>query len=177
MTSICLSDESGKGQKNVCCHLLPCKIDYNGPTRVSDYFTPYIRGTDDHLQCSLRGRPLCGQKVKVPNDYIGVILKDNKNVSLSEGEKDLKAVATFDEFTAWNWDLVPSANDKLVRALEWIEVANALHSPDTSWNWDLVSSANDKLVRALEWVKVANALHSPVSEHASMGKGGNEMEA
>lgn len=79
--------------------------------------------------CCFRGHPLEGQKIKVPNGYSGFILKENKQ--WSSDEKELKATGTFKEFVAWNWDKTPSEDDKVVKALDWISVANILHKPVT----------------------------------------------
>ncbi|GIY66050.1 uncharacterized protein CDAR_454471 [Caerostris darwini] len=129
MNSLRLNIPSDKIKENPTCHLVPCKVNYNGSTNVSDYFTPYIREEENHLTCSLRGHPLKGQKIKIPKGYIGVVLKDNEKMSLSDSNKDFKKVATFKEFTAWNWDVLPTSEDKLVKAFQWINIASALHKP------------------------------------------------
>ncbi|KAF8783489.1 ribonuclease H2 subunit C-like [Argiope bruennichi] len=135
MTSISLGIPAEKVEEDLICHLIPCKINYNGTTNVSDYFTPFIREQDGHFTSSIRGHPLKGQKVKIPDGYTGVVLKENKKFT-SDDKKDLKKFATFKEFTAWNWDIIPSSEDKLIKALEWMDVAFILHKPVSEYTDD-----------------------------------------
>ncbi|GFY61256.1 uncharacterized protein TNIN_403671 [Trichonephila inaurata madagascariensis] len=147
MTTISLNIPVDKIQENANCHLLPCKINYSGACNVSNYFTPYIREQGNHLTCSVRGHPLKGQKIKIPDSYIGVVLKENKNLSISDDKRDLKKVATFKEFTSWNWDIVPSPQDKLVKALQWINLASILHKPVTEYADDIKESSKSQVKR------------------------------
>ncbi|CAL1293607.1 unnamed protein product [Larinioides sclopetarius] len=143
MTSLSLDIPTEKVEEDLTCHLVPCKINYNGSTNVSNYFTPFIREQDGHLTCSLRGHPLKGQKVKVPDGYVGVVLKENKKFA-SDDKRDLKKVATFKDFTSWNWDIVPSSDDKLMKALQWIDVASVLHKPVSEYTEDKKEKSQTK---------------------------------
>ncbi|XP_076176414.1 ribonuclease H2 subunit C isoform X2 [Ptiloglossa arizonensis] len=91
-------------------HLMPCKIHGDESANVSSYFTPYIRKIDDeHYNSSFRGYPLQGKKITIPSGYKG----------------------TFSYFTYWNYDKLPSKNDALVAAIDWIDIAEALHSTES----------------------------------------------
>ncbi|XP_015909787.2 ribonuclease H2 subunit C isoform X1 [Parasteatoda tepidariorum] len=115
--------------ENLTCHLMPCKINHNGKCNVANYFTPYIRVKDEVLSCSMRGHPLLGQKIEVPVGYKGVVVSENKKTAMSEEQRDFKLVGSFKEFTFWNWDKCPSDEDKIVKALQWMDVASAIHKP------------------------------------------------
>lgn len=48
---------------------------------------------------------------------------------MSSEERELKATGSFNDFISWNWDKNPSSDDKLKKALQWIDVASVLHKP------------------------------------------------
>ncbi|GFT78500.1 uncharacterized protein NPIL_602411 [Nephila pilipes] len=147
MTTIFLDTPIDDFQENATCHFVPCKINYNGSCNVSDYFTPFIREQNNHLTCSVRGHPLKGQTIKLPDDYTGVVVKENKNLSMSDDKRDLKKSATFKEFTSWNWDIVPSSQDKLVKALQWIHLASVIHKPVTEYGDDKKEGSKSQVKR------------------------------
>jgi len=128
--SIKLDVEDDCVKENVSCHRLPCKINFNGYSKVSKYFTPYIREDDSEntFTCSLRGYPLQGQEVKVPEGYSGVVLRERKHVD--SDEIDLKATAVFKKYLSWNWDRMP-LDDEIPKAFQWIDIASVLHEPVT----------------------------------------------
>lgn len=41
-------------------------------------------------------------------------------------ESHLEVTQQFNEFTYWNWDKVPSNGDRIVSALDWIEISRAV---------------------------------------------------
>lgn len=132
---------------SVQCHLMPCRIEYKGSTALAkEYFWPTIRtineGGDDQqgrdstgdylrktravssvanpiLVASFRGRPLQGKKLNLPDGYEGSV------VSTENSKKHAKK---FKSFTYWNWDEIPTNDDAVVKALQWIDVAKAIHS-------------------------------------------------
>ncbi|KAL5008636.1 hypothetical protein ScPMuIL_014217 [Solemya velum] len=115
------------------CHLLPCKLKYNGDAKVSEYFESSIRRTTDNgseqLTSSLRGRPLNGEEISVPHAYTGVILKENRKPVIEDEERNLVVTGKFKVMTYWNLDKVPTADDHLRQAMGWIDIAKALHRP------------------------------------------------
>lgn len=120
------------------CHLMPCRIERNKSTvKAKEYFWPTIKqlkeGGDEEMgrgktelagetnqgspimTASFRGRPLQGRKLQVPSDYKGYLLIEGRS------KKE------FNEFTYWNWDELPSNNDTVVKALNWINISKAIH--------------------------------------------------
>lgn len=121
--------------EDVDAHLMPCSIDYNGSANVSRFFKPSINcippkdpNTDpaQHLSASFRGRLLNGRKIVLPADYAGILLMEDNNRSMDE--VNLKPINKFSEFTYWNLDCTPSSDDKIVQAIQWIEISKAIHS-------------------------------------------------
>lgn len=41
-------------------------------------------------------------------------------------ERNLYAVNNFDTITYWNWSKIPSKNDAIMQALDWIDIAEAV---------------------------------------------------
>ncbi|XP_012260876.1 ribonuclease H2 subunit C [Athalia rosae] len=110
-------------------HLMPCDIHGDEAAHVSSYFTPYIRKLDDeHLTTSFRGYPLQGKTIILPKGYMGFILHESKILESEVRERNLFATGKFSQFTYWNYDKLPSKNDAVITALEWIDIAEALHS-------------------------------------------------
>ncbi|XP_020290648.1 ribonuclease H2 subunit C [Pseudomyrmex gracilis] len=113
-------------------HLMPCKIHGDEPVKVSSFFKPYIHKVDEeHSDCSFRGYPLQGKKIKVPAGYKGVMFIENKKADTENNNRNLYSTGTFSQFTYWNYDRIPSKNDAVAAALDWIDIAEALHSSET----------------------------------------------
>ncbi|XP_041353047.1 uncharacterized protein LOC121371310 isoform X2 [Gigantopelta aegis] len=89
------------------CHLLPCEIQYSGDANVASYFQSSIRSDENK----------------------GIILKENHRQVTEDDDRHLIATHKFEKFTYWNLDKVPSADDRLVKALHWINIAKVLHRP------------------------------------------------
>ncbi|XP_078041934.1 ribonuclease H2 subunit C [Augochlora pura] len=113
-------------------HLMPCKIDGNEPANVSTCFEPHIRKIDDeHYNSTFRGHPLQGKKVTVPSGYKGITFREHKKPEMKNVERNLYSTGTFSHFTYWNYDTLPSKNDALAAAIDWIDIAEALHSTES----------------------------------------------
>lgn len=50
-------------------------------------------------------------------------MEDNNR---SMDEVNLKPINKFSEFTYWNLDCTPSSDDKIVQAIQWIEISKAV---------------------------------------------------
>lgn len=50
---------------------------------------------------------------------------ENKKTD-TEKERNLYCTGTFSQFTYWNYDRIPSKNDALAAALDWVDVAKAV---------------------------------------------------
>lgn len=107
-------------------HLLPCKIDYNGPAKVSGYM---LIDKDESCKGSftstLRGRGLLGKDLEIGEKFKYSTISIKKQ-SDSEGWKlDKKA----SKLTVWQHDQRPSyLNSAAMSAPAWIELSNAIHT-------------------------------------------------
>jgi hypothetical protein len=96
---------------------MPFSIDIPS-TMTSDikrHFTDSIQINNNKLEASFRGRPLNGEHIDIPNDYIGVLTNSSKPVS------------SFDKLTYFNLDCSTSKNDCIARSIEWLSLAKILH--------------------------------------------------
>ncbi|CAF2474418.1 unnamed protein product [Rotaria sp. Silwood2] len=99
---------------------MPCSID-TPSTITSDikrHFTDSIQMNKDNnnkLIASFRGRPLDGEQLNIPNDYIGTLANSSKFVS------------SFDKLIYFNLDCSTSKNDCIARSIEWLSLAKILH--------------------------------------------------
>lgn len=105
------------------CHLIPFTLKFDGPAKVSTYFTPVISTNNSLLNSSFRGKPLTGKKVELPTGYSGLILEPKGSGSSNR----LKAVGSFKEVTYWKWDQNPSDSDNIPQSLKWLQVASTIH--------------------------------------------------
>ncbi|EDW09928.1 uncharacterized protein LOC6580129 [Drosophila mojavensis] len=114
-------------------HYLPVKIDGNGEcANVDKFFNNYTRESSEYgpgvLTNSLRGYPLVGKRESVPKGLKGVVLQETDP---HQEQRQLRLTGTFEEFTYWNYDKVPSKGDAYQQALILLDVADALASPIT----------------------------------------------
>jgi hypothetical protein len=129
------------------CHGLPCNIDYTGRAPVDVYFRPTALPDGKFQAATFRGRGLLANAPVEEGS-----MNDNESntnpslngylfeiVSAEVGEKQLRSVASFDRFTEWHHEhhlntvaQKESASQgctRLGNALDWIEIATALHAP------------------------------------------------
>lgn len=99
---------------------MPCSIDVPS-TITSDikrHFTNSIQkkdDTDNKCTASFRGRPLNGEQLNIPDDYIGILSNSTKYVS------------SFDKLTYFNLDCSTTKDDCISRSVEWLSLAKILH--------------------------------------------------
>ena len=108
---------------------LPCTIMTSGSTEVEERFNKFTEADDkdsELLTNSLRGYPLEGRKLPLPEGYTGLVVEGGKT-SLTSQDRDVRATASFKEMTYWNYDRKPSENDAYQQAMQWLEVAKVLH--------------------------------------------------
>lgn len=74
----------------------------------------------------MRGFPLNGCQFQVPASHRGLVFQENDRPLDENTERTFKVSGMFDEFTYWNYDKLPSDNDKLKQALVWNDFANAV---------------------------------------------------
>eukprot|EP00041_Stephanoeca_diplocostata_P019301 m.414124 g.414124 ORF g.414124 m.414124 type:complete len:193 (+) comp21267_c0_seq8:150-728(+) len=82
-----------------------------------------------NLTAAFRGRRLKGRRIQLPKGYQGVVLRTEGTVHSDDQGRTWRPANKFDNFTYWNMDSVPSNNDPVVQALEWVKIARAVHEP------------------------------------------------
>lgn len=81
---------------------------------------------------SLRGKPLTGVQLDMPDGYVGMLchtVSQNDGSESDPGDSAMDLVADGDvtkQFMYWNWDRVPTRNDPLLAALDWLLVSDAI---------------------------------------------------
>ncbi|XP_070576886.1 ribonuclease H2 subunit C-like isoform X1 [Ptychodera flava] len=117
---------------------IPCKIEHNGEAKVNEYFRNSIRDLGQEkgetMSASIRGRSLHGINVDVPEEFTGLVIKEDKKPFLEDEDRHFKVVHRFQRFEYWNWDKEPSVNDKLNKVMVWPTIAAAIHSPVSTDN-------------------------------------------
>ncbi|XP_017781261.1 PREDICTED: uncharacterized protein LOC108566067 [Nicrophorus vespilloides] len=108
---------------------VPFKIHADCDAKVKKYFETYVKEKENHLTASFRGYPLKGKVIDVPDGYKGLVLHESMKPMTEKEDRNFYVIHTFDKLTMWNWDKVPSKNDAMIQALDWIDIAEALHSP------------------------------------------------
>ncbi|KAG4076197.1 hypothetical protein HA402_014746 [Bradysia odoriphaga] len=106
---------------------IPAKMELqsSGIAPVQKYFDQYTDEVDGELSNALRGYPLIGRKFKTPEGMLGVVYEENKT-KLSEANRTLKVNSVFNEYVYWNYDKIPSDNDALIKALDWIQISKSV---------------------------------------------------
>ncbi|KXJ27137.1 ribonuclease H2 subunit C [Exaiptasia diaphana] len=109
-------------------HSLPCNIDHNGEANISTYFDTTVRSTEQQeLEASFRGRCLKGSTINVPVGYTGYVFKEERKPITDQEDRVLRATHKFSQFNYWNLETLPSENDAMIKAMQWIDIASVLH--------------------------------------------------
>ncbi|KAH8285206.1 hypothetical protein KR054_006183 [Drosophila jambulina] len=129
-------DFNGKNlakSKSLDLHYLPAKVDGDGEANVEEYFNNYTREAPEYgtgmLTNALRGYPLVGERLKVPEGFQGLVLQETEKPLSESSDRQLRLTGVFEEFTYWNYDKVPSNGDAYRQALVMADVAQALSQP------------------------------------------------
>lgn len=78
------------------------------------------------MYASFRGYPLIGKPIDLPKEYLGIVLHETCQPTTIEEERKFFPVHTFKSLTYWNWGKMPSKNDLIIQALDWIDIAEAV---------------------------------------------------
>lgn len=62
----------------------------------------------------------------MPKGYSGITFFEYKKPDTEDVERNIYSNGKFSEFTYWNYDKIPSKNDALAAALDWIDIAEAV---------------------------------------------------
>lgn len=140
-------------------NILPCRLHYSGPARVTKRFWSPTRENDNTKTSYFRGRRLRGKTLKLPPGYTGVAAQATERLlpqqlqqwrneagvdesaagaededldDKPEPVKILQSTSTFNEVTIWGHDMLPAADDPFVKGIEeWIAFAEAIHVQPT----------------------------------------------
>lgn len=82
---------------------------------IKRHFTDSIQVNDNRIEASFRGRPLNGEQLSIPSDYVGLLTNSSDIVS------------SFDKLTYFNLDCSTSKNDCIARSVRWLSLAKILH--------------------------------------------------
>ncbi|XP_068571056.1 ribonuclease H2 subunit C [Cebidichthys violaceus] len=115
--------------QQVPVHLLPCEIEHNGPAQVSEYLTATTKDGKLEKTVSFRGRGLKGQELGCPQGYTGLVLNETNKPSSDHEDRTLRVSSVFDKLTYWNLETPPNSDDTVVMAMDWPELAEAIHGP------------------------------------------------
>ncbi|XP_059050262.1 ribonuclease H2 subunit C [Achroia grisella] len=123
-----LKDTENDNIFNQSVHFMPCKVEEDGPANVRKYFEPYIKEDENgDLSATFRGRQLDGVKMALPDGYRAVVITEAKRPLTENADRRFQVAGGFTGMTHWNWDKKPSKNDNLVKALDWVDIAEAIH--------------------------------------------------
>lgn len=75
---------------------------------------------------ALRGFPLRGAELKLPDNLQGVVFRENEQLQIEDAQRILKFHGKFDKFMYWNYDKNPSENDPYRKVIHWMKVADAV---------------------------------------------------
>lgn len=78
------------------------------------------------LDASFRGLPLKGTSISVPDGFKGLIFTETNQHQAEDDERNFFLKDNFNKITYWNYDKLPSKNDAIVSALDWIHISQAV---------------------------------------------------
>ncbi|KAM9375989.1 ribonuclease H2 subunit C [Pholidichthys leucotaenia] len=127
VTRLCASS-MGQAQR-AAVHLMPCEIEHSGPAQVSQYFTATTKKRKQEKSVSFRGRGLKGQEISCPQGYTGLVLKEFNKPGSDQEDRTVRVSSVFSKMTYWNLETPPTSDDTIVMAMDWPELAEAIHGP------------------------------------------------
>jgi len=83
-----------------------------------------LAGTPGVSAASFQGRGLRGAETILPEGYTGVVVEKHE----IGDDQTFVPVHTFDRLTYWNHDIVPSSCDTVPRCLDFLSMAELIHS-------------------------------------------------
>ena len=136
------SDTPPNSEGIISIHHLPCKLDHDGDAEIEEYFYSTIQprntnksdensinpndNTTPSLQhtlhmASMRGRPLKGRVVNLPEDAVGVVFDAGSN------SDRWQTVETFHTVMDWALDADPTQESTVMQnAISWLALSKAV---------------------------------------------------
>lgn len=107
-------------------HSIPCRVEYNGPAKVSMYFIRENLGDDTEL-ATFRGRILNGVRQQLPEGY-------RLYTAVEKEEKDSNRVfeltGSAGTFMRWEYDRSANYQSPLAQAINYVSAADAFADDD-----------------------------------------------
>ncbi|VDK65396.1 unnamed protein product [Onchocerca ochengi] len=100
-------------------HSLPCRIEYNGPAKVSQYFITDELGDDTKI-ATFRGRVLNGVQQQFPDGYRLYIVVEKRN---SDNNRVFEVSGSATSFMRWEYDRSANYQSPLVQAINYLSIA------------------------------------------------------
>lgn len=121
--SISLKVRGDIKRNNLEVHYLPAKINGDGRTDVSNYFSSYTLVDQSSLLANaIRGFPLNGEVVKVPTTHNSYVLQET-DLPNNKKFRNIYVTGTFNNFYYWNYDKIPSNGDAYKQALHLLNIS------------------------------------------------------
>ncbi len=110
---------------------IPASIDFNGSEKINDFFTKFIRKAEDgkgHLEATFQGRPLDGEVIDLKSKGLeAVVLQSGVAMNNAAEDKSVRVIKRTEKLTYWNYDRIPSEQDRFQQALNYVQLAKAFH--------------------------------------------------
>ena len=115
---------------------IPATIEHNAAEPIHAYFTQFIHENEDKkcLETTLQGRPLEGEVIKMPEGHECVVVQMGRTAKEEDDVKVARVVKRTEGFTCWNYDRVPSDQDQLRQAMQWMKMATLMHCEEEEEN-------------------------------------------
>ncbi|OBA23909.1 ribonuclease H1 small subunit [Metschnikowia bicuspidata var. bicuspidata NRRL YB-4993] len=117
-------------------NLVPCKIQYTGPSNTKDYFSASKKKEKwqdkEVVIANFRGLKLIGENIQL-GDKLGVVCntseisRENSEEGSVETLKELNPIAVFEKVIVYGHDSCPSENNKWKMLNEWEAIADAIN--------------------------------------------------
>ncbi|EGF76548.1 hypothetical protein BATDEDRAFT_92508 [Batrachochytrium dendrobatidis JAM81] len=114
-------------------HLLPCRIQHNGPANVTNYFV--VNSSDSTqtgtVSSTFRGRGLQGVALTAPCEYSFVVLANTRSPHGTEADHYWRLQNRFKNITVWAHDehAPTQQSEPLLNLPNWIQLATEIHEP------------------------------------------------
>lgn len=105
---------------------LPCEVPTEGDVEASNWFFPEASSDPQVYNANFRGRKLAGIECELPSAYEALVLRQGDQGASSS----LAIEGVGRSLVQFNHDFEPSQSEAGFRALEWLTIADALHTID-----------------------------------------------
>ncbi|OZC11838.1 ribonuclease H1/H2 small subunit [Onchocerca flexuosa] len=107
-------------------HSLPCRIEYDGPAKVSQYFVIDELGDDTKI-ATFRGHILNGVQQQFPDGYRLYIVVEKRN---NDNNRVFEVSGSATSFMRWEYDRNANYQSPLVQAMGYLSIAGTFAKDD-----------------------------------------------